>query len=258
MQLISMPITTLAVLLLVAAFAGWIDAVVGGGGLVQVPALLLALPHLHPATALGTSKVAAFAGTAVAAVTYARRTPIQMRFGMLTGAVACAFAGLGALSASAVPEDLFRPLVIAVLVAVAVFMVFRPAFGATQRDTAVSRARKSAAVLVAGCALGFYDGFIGPGTGTLLVLVLTGILGLDLVRSSATAKVVNLITYVGAIVVFGLGGHIMWLLGIAMALMNIVGARLGATMTLTHGVRFARITLMLTVCGLALRLGLAG
>ncbi|GAB2625818.1 TSUP family transporter [Streptomyces capparidis] len=249
---------TLALLLVVAALAGWIDAVVGGGGLLQVPALLLAMPDIAPATALGTSKVAAIAGTAVAAATYARRTPVDTRFGVLTGTVACAFAGLGALTASALPEDLFRPVIIVALVGVAAFLAFRPDFGTTARATEPGRGRKAAAVLVAGCALGFYDGFIGPGTGTFLILALTGLLGLDLVRSSATAKIVNLITYLGAITVFALGGHVMWLLGGGMAVMNIAGARLGATMTLTRGARFARIALMVTVCGLAVRLSFSG
>lgn len=251
-------LSTLVALLLVALFAGWIDAVVGGGGLLQVPALLLAMPDLAPATALGTSKIAAIAGTAVAAVTYARRTPVDVRFGAVTGTVACLFAGLGALTASALPEDLFRPLIVVVLVGVAAFMAFRPNFGTQDAETAPDTGRKVATVLVAGCALGFYDGFIGPGTGTFLILVLTGMLGLDLVRSSATAAVVNLITYVGAITVFALGGHVMWLLGGGMAVTYAAGALAGAAMSLSRGAGFARIALMVTVCGLALRLGLDG
>ncbi|MCP9987614.1 TSUP family transporter [Streptomyces sudanensis] len=249
-----MQLSTLMVLLVVAGFAGWIDAVVGGGGLVQVPALLLAFPHFEPATALGTSKVAAIAGTAVAAGIYARRTRVDLTLGVGVGLVACGSAGLGALAAATVPSEMFRPLLICVLVAVAVFMAVRPRFGTAVRHPQAGRRRILLTFLVAGCLLGFYDGFIGPGTGTFLILALTGILGLDLVRSSANAKVINLVTYVGAITVFAIGGHVMWLLGAAMGVMNIVGARVGANMTLTRGAGFARVVLMLTVCGLAVRL----
>lgn len=251
-----MELSTLVALLIVAGFAGWIDAVVGGGGLIQVPALLLAFPHLAPATALGTSKVAAIAGTAVAAATYARRTPVNLTLGTGVGLVACLSAGAGALTAATLPAEVFRPLVICALVAVAVFMAVRPRFGtaARQKSGGAGRHRILLTFLVAGCLVGFYDGFIGPGTGTFLILALTGILGLDLVQSSANAKVINLVTYVGAITVFAIGGHVMWLLGAAMGVMNIVGARIGAKMTLTRGAGFARVVLMVTVCGLAIRL----
>ncbi|MGW1596151.1 TSUP family transporter [Streptomyces sp. NPDC002343] len=249
-----MQLSSLIALLIVAGFAGWIDAIVGGGGLVQVPALLLAFPHLAPATALGTSKVAAIAGTAVAAGTYGRRTRVDLKLGIGVGVVACASAGLGALTAATVPSGMFRPLVLSVLVAVAVFMAARPRFGTAYQRPRSSRRRILLTFLVAGCLLGFYDGFIGPGTGTFLILALTGILGLDLVQSSANAKVINLVTYVGAIAVFAISDHVMWLLGAAMGVMNVIGARIGASMTLTKGTGFARIVLMLTVCGLALRL----
>ena len=249
-----MSLSHILFILAIAGFAGWIDAVVGGGGLIQVPALFLAVPAIPSATALGTSKVAAIAGTGVAAVTFSRRTTVDKKFGAIAGILACCFSAAGALAASSLPSNVLKPIVIGVLVCVAVFMAVRPTFGASEAPIRVGRARTVAAYATTGCVIGFYDGFIGPGTGVFLILALTGILGTSFVQSSATSKVINLITYVGAIAMFAANGHVMWLLGGGMAVVNMVGGRIGAGMALTRGVRFARIVLMVVVLATAVRL----
>ncbi|WP_422756881.1 sulfite exporter TauE/SafE family protein, partial [Micromonospora sp. WMMD708] len=179
------------------------DAVVGGGGLLLLPALLVAAPGVPVATALGTNKVAAIFGTSTAAVTYARRTRLDWAVAGPAAGLAVLTAGLGAALAGAVPGGVYRPVVLVVLVAVAVFVLARPSLGvvaAPQRRTPV---RVVVAVGVAGLGIALYDGLIGPGTGTFLVLAFTAVLGSDFVHASAMAKVVNAGTNLGALVVFG-------------------------------------------------------
>jgi uncharacterized membrane protein YfcA len=244
-----------ALALIGATGAGWVDAVVGGGGLLQLPALLLAAPGLPLATALGTNKLASVAGTSTAAVTYLRRTKVDWRvLGPVVG-LALLCSGLGAALAGAVPARAYRPVVLAVLAGVALIVTLRPGLGTgTGRDT-VSRGRKLAAIALTGVVIASYDGAIGPGTGTFLILSFTATLGVDFLHSSAMAKAVNVATNLGALIVFGLGGHVWWLLGAGMAVTNVLGARLGARTALRHGSGFVRLTLLVVVLALLAKLG---
>ncbi|MET0419120.1 MAG: TSUP family transporter [Actinoplanes sp.] len=241
-------------LLLVAAAAGWVDAVVGGGGLILVPALMLALPGLPPVTALGTNKVASIAGTTSAALTYARRTKIDWSFAGPAAGLAVVFAGAGALTATAVPASYFRPAVLVLLVLILAFVVLRPSFGTVIGDTTPTLRQRVAAVLVAGVAIGFYDGLFGPGTGTFLIIAGTALLSQDFIGSSAAAKVVNAGTNLGALIVFTAGGHVLWKLGLAMAVCNIIGARFGARTALKRGAGFVRAVLVVAVVAMVARL----
>ena len=246
------------VLLIVAACAaGWVDAVVGGGGLLQIPALLLAAPHVPVATALGTNKLAGLAGTTVAAVTFARRTPLQPRVVLPAAGLACLAAAGGALCASYVPASALRPVVLVLLVLVALFVALRPDLGSLHRPERATRGRRLAAIGVAAPVIGFYDGVLGPGTGTFLIISLVTLIGLDFVSSSATAKVVNAGTNLGALAVFASQGHVLWLLGAAMALANVGGAVVGARTALRQGAGFVRVVLLVVVAALVLRLGYA-
>ena len=243
-------------MLAVGAFAGWVDAVVGGGGLLQIPAMFLAIPGRPAATASGTSKVAAAPGTAVAAVTFSRGVELDKRFGAAAGAIACCFSAGGAWLASSIPSEVLKPIIISVLICVAAFMALRPKFGSGEQEKPKTRRRRMAAYLTTGCVIGFYDGFIGPGTGVFLIIALTSILGTSFVQSSAASKIINLITYAGSITIFAMHGHVMWLLGLSMGVLNMLGGRLGARMALTRGARFARVVLLLAVLGTAARLAL--
>ncbi|MCT9933102.1 TSUP family transporter [Planotetraspora sp. A-T 1434] len=243
----------IVLLLLAALAAGWVDAVVGGGGLLQLPALILA--GLSPVQALATNKSAAIFGTASAAVTYARRTKFDRAVAVPSGLLAVAFAGLGAASAALLDAAVLKPLVMVVLLGVAAFVTLRPAFGRMPHPHLRTRGRVVAAVAVAGMAIAFYDGILGPGTGTFLLIAFTSILGMDFVHASATAKVINTGTNLGALIVFGLQGHVLWGLGLGMAACNIAGAQIGARMALKRGAGFVRVVLLCVVTALVLKLG---
>ncbi|SCF19770.1 hypothetical protein GA0070564_10454 [Micromonospora mirobrigensis] len=236
--------------------AGWVDAVVGGGGLLLLPALLVAAPGLPVATALGTNKLAAIAGTGTAAVTYARRTRVDWVVAGPAAGLAVVAAGLGAVLAGSVPASAYRPVVLVVLLSVALFVLLRPRVGVVARPDRRTRVRVVVAVLVAGVGIALYDGLIGPGTGTFLVVAFTALVGADFLHGSAMAKIVNAGTNLGALVVFGVTGHVWWLLGAAMAVCNIAGAVLGARMALRRGSGFVRVVLLVVVLALVVKLGL--
>ncbi|MEV4442872.1 TSUP family transporter [Streptomyces sp. NPDC049577] len=247
--------TTLILLCLTSCAAGWIDAVVGGGGLVQLPALLIGLPHLSPATALGTNKAVAICGTTTAAVAYTRRAALDLRLAARIGIAALAGSLTGALFASGINSAVMRPLIMAALLAVLAFVLLRPTFGVTAAPAApVGRRRMLAALLVAGIGIGLYDGLLGPGTGTFLVLALVGILHMDLVSASGTAKIVNVCTNLGALVTFTVQGAVLWQLAAPMAVFNIAGGALGARMALKRGSGFVRVVLMVVVVSLVCKL----
>ncbi|WP_433797012.1 sulfite exporter TauE/SafE family protein [Actinoplanes sp. CA-252034] len=245
----------IAALLVAALAAGWVDAVVGGGGLLLLPALLVVAPQLGTATALGTNKLAAICGTSTAALAYARRTTIDWTVAGPSAGLALLCAGAGALLAGSVPAAAYRPVIIAVLVAVAVFVTVRPQMGLVEHPHKRTPRRRGVVVAVAGVAIALYDGLIGPGTGTFLVLAFTAVVGADFVHGSAMAKIVNTATNLGALVVFAATGHVAWLLGAAMAAANIVGALIGARMALRRGAGFVRIVLLVVVLTLIARLG---
>ncbi|QKV95103.1 TSUP family transporter [Streptomyces sp. NA02950] len=250
------PLTTLLLLCLAAAAAGWIDAVVGGGGLLMLPALLVGLPHLQPTFILGTNKAVAICGTTGAAVTYTRKAPLDLRIAFRIGVAAAIGSLAGAYLASGIDSGVLRPLIMAVLLAVLAFVLLRPTFGAAPALTGpVSRHRVLTAVLGVGLGIGFYDGLIGPGTGTFLVLALAATLGTDLVTSSATAKVVNVCTNVGALLTFGLQGTVLWRLAAVLACFNLTGGMVGARMALKRGSGFVRGVLVVVVVSLVCKLG---
>ncbi|GAA3065183.1 hypothetical protein GCM10020000_56180 [Streptomyces olivoverticillatus] len=193
-------LTTLLMLCLAALAAGWIDAVVGGGGLLQLPALLVGLPQMAPAQVLGTNKAVAICGTTAAAFAYMRKATLDIRTALRIGLAALGGSLAGAFFASGINSAVLRPLIMAVLLAVLAFVLLRPSFGtAAAPGGPVSRRRMAGAVLGAGLGIGFYDGLIGPGTGTFLVLALVAILHMDLVTASGTAKIVNVCTNVGGL-----------------------------------------------------------
>ncbi|MFJ9035922.1 sulfite exporter TauE/SafE family protein [Streptomyces sp. NPDC102406] len=248
-------LTSVVVLCLAALAAGWVDAVVGGGGLLLLPALLLGLPNTAPAGyALGTNKAVALVGTTGAAVTYARKAPVDVRLAVRIGVAALAGSTGGALLAAGLSTEVLKPIVMVVLVAVGAFVIFRPSFGTAPAAEPVAPRRVLAAIGFAGLGIGFYDGLIGPGTGTFLVLALTALLHLDLVTASATAKIVNCCTNAGALAMFSLKGTVYWQLAALMAVFNLAGGMVGARTALKRGAGFVRIVLLTVVCALVLKM----
>jgi uncharacterized protein len=249
------PLLTLFLLCLAAAGAGWIDAVVGGGGLLLLPAMLVGLPHYQPTYILGTNKAIAIVGTTGAAITYTRNTPIDIRLAVRIGAAAVAGSLAGAFLASGINSAVLRPLIMVVLLAVLAFVLLRPAFGTAPAPSGpVSRQRVLAAILAIGLGIGFYDGLIGPGTGTFLVIALVATLHMTLVTASATAKVVNVCTNFGALVTFAVQGTVLWRMAALLALFNLGGGMLGARMALKRGSGFVRGVLVVVVVSLVCKL----
>jgi uncharacterized membrane protein YfcA len=244
-----------AVLLTAATAAGWVDAVVGGGGLIVLPALLVVMPSLAPQTALGTNKATAIAGTAAAVLTFSRRVPMRWRVLLPSGLLAAAASALGAATVALIDKALFIPIVMVVLVGVAVFVTARPQVGVVIATHAPSRRRFALVLATAAGLLGFYDGLLGPGTGTFLIITFATLVGTDFVRSAAMAKVINLGSNFGALVYFAATGHVLWSLGLAMAGLNIAGSVVGSRMALRRGAEFVRIVLLVVVIVMVIRLG---
>lgn len=244
----------LGLLLLAAVAAGWIDAVVGGGGLLLLPALMVAAPNTPLATLLGTNKLGAVFGTTSAAIAYARKVRIDRRVVVPTAGLALLGSGLGAALATALTADVLKPIIMVVLAGVALMVVFRPAMGTSPDPALRTRNRILAVLALAGLGVSFYDGIIGPGTGVFLIVAFTAVLGLDFLQASASAKIVNVCTNIGALVVFGLGGHVDWLLGLGLAVCTILGAQVGARMALQRGSGFVRAVLLVVVLALLARM----
>ncbi|MDN3294624.1 TSUP family transporter [Streptomyces ficellus] len=248
-------------LLAVAAMAGWVDAVVGGGGLLQLPALLVTANAYPVASVLGTNKLAATLGTFTAALVYRRKHPISRKVAAVGGSAAIAGSAGGAMVATAVSSDFLRPVILALLIAVAAFVLMRPQFGTSTtadldayRD-APDRRHVARLVLLAGTGIGFYDGLVGPGTGTFLIISFTTLLSLTFIQALSTVKMINVGTNLGALLVFAVQGHVLWVLGLGMSVFNVAGALVGARMTMSRGSGFIRGVLLVVVAAMVLRLG---
>lgn len=244
-----------AVLLAAAAAAGWVDAVVGGGGLILLPALLLVAPQLTPQAALATNKLTAICGTSAAVVTFARRIRMQWTVLVPAAVLAAVLAACGAAAVSLIDRSLFIPIVMVALVAVAVMVTLRPQIGTGLVRDRPSRRRTVIVVLGSAAVIGFYDGILGPGTGTFLIISFATLLGTGFVRSAAMAKVINLGSNLGALVFFAATGHVWWSLGLTMAVCNVAGAVLGSRTALARGAGFVRAVLLIVVLVMVVRLG---
>ncbi|MFD4367514.1 TSUP family transporter [Rhodococcus sp. NPDC058521] len=244
-----------ALLLTAATAAGWVDAVVGGGGLILLPALFLVAPQLTPAAALATNKLTAFTGTSAAVITFSRRIRMDWRILGPAGLLAAVTSALGAATVSLIDKDMFIPVIMVILVAVAVFVTQRPQLGTGLVTHRPSAHKVAVVVLLSAGALGYYDGLFGPGTGTFLIISFATFLGTEFVRSAAMAKVINLGSNFGALIFFTATGHVWWTLGLAMAVCNVIGAVTGSRMALSKGAGFVRITLLVVVLVMVARLG---
>lgn len=229
----------LPLLALAALLAGFIDAVAGGGGLVQVPALFNALPAESPATIFGTNKGSSIFGTANAAWRYARRIPLPWEIALPAAVSAFVFSFIGAATVAWLPKEVVRPLVLTLMIVVVVYTAVKPDFGALQGEPLPAGKVRPWALLV-GAMLGFYDGFFGPGAGSFMIFAFVGVFGLDFLRASSAAKVVNLSTNAAALSFFIPTGHVLWVIALTMAVFNIAGALVGTRLALRHGSGFVR------------------
>lgn len=241
-------------LLAFAFLAGFIDAIAGGGGLVQVPALFVLMPGVPAATLLGTNKFASIWGTSLALWQYSRQVRLDWRSTIPTAAAAFAFSYVGARTVAHVPVDLLRPLVLAMLLAVLAYTVWKKDFGALHAPRLSPRSAMLVGLAV-GTAVGFYDGFFGPGTGSFLILAFVGLFGFSFLAASASAKAVNVITNGAALLYFAAHGHVLYALAAPMAAANIAGSFVGTRLALKLGSVFVRRVFVVVVSALILRYG---
>ncbi|MFB9246008.1 TSUP family transporter [Massilia antarctica] len=230
-----------------AAFlAGLVDAVVGGGGLIQVPVLFSVFPREVPATLLGTSKFAGIFGTGAAAVNYARKVRVAWSAAAPAAVSALLLSFAGAYTVTKVPADFVRTLLPFVLVAVAVYTFRKKDFGSVHAPLHSGMTERLVAVGI-GAAIGFYDGFFGPGTGSFLLFLYVRFFGFDFLSASAAAKVVNVACNLSALMWFGYSGHILWQLGLLMAVCQVAGSLVGTKLAIKHGSAFVRKLFLVVV-----------
>lgn len=246
--------TAISIIALIGLTAGWIDAVVGGGGLVQLPALLLLFPAASPAQLLATNKLGSVAGTATAAVTFARRVRPDIRTALAMAALAYLGAVVGALVGLHIPKSAFQPIILVMLVAVGLYTLVRPQLGQETVLRFTGRRHVVVATLI-GLTVGIYDGALGPGTGSFFVFSLVGLLGYAFLEASAKAKIANVATNLGALTVFAPGGHVLWAAGAVLAVANLVGGYLGARTAVRLGSRFVRAVFVIVISGFIIRIG---
>lgn len=241
-------------LLLLAGFAGFVDSVIGGGGLVQIPALFSFLPNVAPATLFGTNKIPSICGTSLAMVRYAGRVklPWAMLGWAFVSTLLCAF--LGAKSVSLLPREWMRPIVLVLLVVVAVVTFMRKDFGHHHTPRYSGRREIGMGMLVGG-VLGFYDGFFGPGMGAFLIFCFVRFFGYDFLLASAVSKVLNWASNFAALVYFIPSGHVLWVVASFMAMANVLGAWIGSHMAISRGAGFIRVLFLAVLSVLIAKLG---
>ena len=249
-------IATALFLLAASFFAGFIDSIAGGGGLIQLPALLIGLPKSETAEVLGTNKLSSIFGTSTAAVLYRKQIKPDPKVLLAMGAPALLGSAGGAMLASKIPTSSMRPMVLVLLIVVAIYTWFKPDLGKFENLRHLPRRRVQIAAL-AGVIIGFYDGIFGPGTGSFLMLILVASLGYAFITASAIAKVVNVATNVGAILVFGINGAVIWQIGIIMGVANISGAIIGARLAIKGGSTLVRKVFLLVTVALIVKVGIA-
>lgn len=235
-------------------FAGCIDAVVGGGGLILVPTLFALFPNTHPATLFGTNKAAAIWGTGIATVQYSRR--VSLPWHALGPAAGAGFVGslFGAWLVTLVSPDFLRNVLPVILLAVLFYTLAKKDLGRTHEPRFTGR-REALAASTVGLLIGFYDGFFGPGTGSFFVFLLVRWLGYDFLHASASAKLLNTATNLAALLLFSMKGHVWWHFALVMGVSNVVGSLLGTHLALKHGAGFVRGVFIAVVSALILKTG---
>lgn len=243
-------------LLAASFFAGFVDSIAGGGGLIQLPALLIGLPESDTAEVLGTNKLSAVFGTSTAAALYRKQIKPDPKLLIAMGLPALVGSAGGALLASKIPTSNMRPMVLVLLIIVAIYTWFKPDLGKYENLRHHSQRRIQIAGL-AGAVIGFYDGIFGPGTGSFLMLILVASLGYAFITASAIAKVVNVATNVGAIMIFGIQGAVIWQVGILLGLSNITGAVIGSRLAIKGGSTLVRKVFLIVTVALIIKVGIA-
>jgi uncharacterized membrane protein YfcA len=248
-----MELSTIIFLCLIAFLAGYVDAVVGGGGLIQVPAGLILMPTQAVSSVIGTLKVPSFIGTCFATYQYLQKVKIPIFRVLLFTSIAFTAAFSGSLLLTKMSSQFMKPVIFFVLLAMAIYTFTKKDFGQiAQKEQTKFPLLKGVFICL---IIGFYDGFIGPGGGSLFVLAFIAILGYDFLHASAHAKIVNLSTNLGSLILFIGKGVILWPVAIPMSICNATGGILGSRMALKKGNQFIRKIFLFVIIATLLRLG---
>lgn len=247
--------TSIAILCCFAFLAGFVEAVVGGGGLIQLPAMFLLMPQLSLLQTLATNRLGNFIGTTTAAYNYAKKVRIDWRY--LMPAFVAAFIGSfsGALLVSYIHKEQFMPVIIVVLTVMLVYTVIKKNFGKQHKHTELTQGRYYTYSLFTGLVTGMYDGLIGPGTGNIMVFLFVVLWGYDFLHASANAKVLNSVANIAALTFFIVKGAVVWTIAIPIALANMLGSYTGSHIALKKGNGFVRAFFIIVVLCLLGKLG---
>jgi uncharacterized protein len=246
-------LATYLLLTLIGFAAGMLDSIVGGGGLIGTPAIANLFPHWPILQVIGTNRTSSIVGTSVAAWNYFRRVRLDYQLVLCAciGALSCSYAG--ANLATQIPQDYLKIVVFTVIVFLAIYTVFKKELGLTENRRFKGKSEWWAALGI-GCACGFYNGLIGPGTGTLLVFAFVSILGFDFLKSSALAKVTNVSADISSFFVLLTGGYVVLAAALPLMLGNIVGSYSGSRLAILKGSAFIRWVFLAVVLAFILRL----
>lgn len=246
--------TYILIFLCIASFlAGFIDAIAGGGGLIQTPVAMILLPNFPVSSLLGSLKIPGFTGTSIASLQYLKKVEMNWKLLIIMAFFSCSTAFFGSYLVTIVSNDFMKPLLLCILVLVAIYTFIKKDFGNHSPKDLSSKKITIYGVIISS-VIGFYDGFIGPGTGSFLILGFIIILGFDFLHASANAKMVNMASNIGSLILFISKGKIIWLMAIPMAVCNGLGGWLGAKTAIKKGNQFIRIFFLIVVVGTLIRL----
>jgi len=247
--------TYILILLCLAAFAaGFVDAIVGGGGLIQTPVVMVLFPTYAVSSIIGTLKIPGFSGTSIATIQYLKKVKVNWKLIAIMSPIALTSAYLGSTLLTKVSNDFMKPLLLIILVLLAIYTFKKKNFGQHVEKFRSTKKQIIYALLIS-LLLGFYDGFIGPGAGSLLIVAFVGVLGFDFLQASTNAKLINLVTNIGSIILFASKGKIIWAIAIPMAICNAIGGWLGAKLAISKGNGFIRTFFLIIVIVILARFG---
>lgn len=244
-----MELSTMALLALAAFLAGFVDSIAGGGGLLALPALLLA--GLDPVSALATNKLQGSFGTASAAYAFWRKGHIKILDQIPTIIATFIAACLGVMAVKYAPKEMLSIALPILLVFIAIYFAFSPRL---TNEAKVPRIPPHVFAFGIAPALGFYDGIFGPGTGSFFMLSLVTLLGLGLVQATAKTKLLNFTSNIASLLVFAFSGKIFWIIGLTMGVAQFAGAQLGSRFAMKHGAKIIRPLLVVVCLAMATKL----
>ena len=237
-----------------AFLAGFVDAIAGGGGLIQLPACLILFPAAPLVAIIGTNKMASLFGTTAAVGRFARSVRLDWHIIAPAAGAAFLFSMLGSRAVSALNPNVLRPVVLGLLILAAIYVYVVKDIGLEHRPLH-PRARGRWLGMLVGAALGFYDGFFGPGTGSFLILIFASFFGFEFLVASGSAKIINCATNLASVIYFVAIGQVLYRLAIPMAACNVLGSMAGSHLAILKGSRFVRVVFLVIVAGLIAKLG---